>query len=500
MKKNLLLSCLATGLLLTIATSCQHNQKDAISINPPTQASKHWENSEIDAFIIKKIKEQNAVFDWAQATDEMIWSATSNTDNMIAIGYEEGKKAEIVKIIVENEQKATPSVDYSKFEAGTDFDNLNAMYAKIKSFETIQKLRQSGLIRYIYPSGYSVEDHQLSLRSDSGCDGYVGETLVAGTDYTLISPSAKQSWSYSYSQIPQAWVRARGAGIGVMVIDAGLSSSQSIYQLSNFINGTSIDTRSIELLCRYPAQLNFWGTSVTSYETSPYSACGHGTAMTGIISAPRNTLGANVGVAYDCNLISVRAVEDVVISNSKEELGVAAALNLAATKSNVKIVSMSLGSITTRSVIGDAIKNIRNNGKLPFCAAGTSFSWLSWYGVIYPASMPEAIAVTGVESNGAICDVCHTGSEVDFIAVMDRSSDNKKILSLAMSGYQPTTVGGSSAATASVAGMAALVWSKNTAQTSTTVLNRLSQNGSYYPSKNTTYGWGIINVNNATNF
>jgi subtilisin family serine protease len=222
--------------------------------------------------------------------------------------------------------------------------------------------------------------------------------------------------------------------------------------------------------------------------------------MTGIVGSPRNSVGTSVGVAYNANVISCRAVEDVIISNSKEELGVAAALNLAVSRSDVKITSMSIGSIFSRSVIGDAIKAMRNAGKLPFCAAGTSTDFTTWWGVVYPASMTEAIAVTGVTELGQTCSVCHDGSAVDYVAVMDRASDGLSVLSLAVTGNLPATVGGSSAATAKTAGIAALVWARKPSQTATQVLNRLTISGSYYPTKNGSKGWGIVNANTATNF
>jgi len=72
-------------------------------------------------------------------------------------------------------------------------------------------------------------------------------------------------------------------------------------------------------------------------------------------------------------------------------------------------------------------------------------------------------------------------------------------LSLAMSGNNPSTVGGSSVATASMAGMAALVWSKYPALTRDQVISRLQQNSSRYPTKSSEYGWGILNADAATN-
>ena len=384
--------CLGLGIFAAflLVVACQKDNKSN-SGTPSVKTPKNWTSDEISQFVIKKIKADNTPFDWAKASDDMLFSALQNSDKMLAIGFKKANasdseteqfnaannpdwqaaKDELVKIIIESEQKANPSVDYTKFTIGSDFDNLNAFYVKIYGFETLQKLRQSPLVRYVYPSGFEPTSDDVTTRSSnggSGCDGYAGENLTINTDYTQISPNAKQSWSYGQPQIPQAWASTTGAGIGVMVIDAGVSSAQAMYQQANFASGASSASRTVTLLSRLPSSVNFWGTQILAYEPSPYSTCGHGTAMTGIIASPRNNFGSSVGVAYNCNLISVRAVEDVVISNSKEELGVAAALNLAVSRSDVKIVSMSNGSITTRSVIGDAIKAVKNSGKLAFCA------------------------------------------------------------------------------------------------------------------------------------
>jgi subtilisin family serine protease len=507
------------ALMLSFLFACQ---KEAKNDNAPIlKPAKTWTLAAINQFVVESVRQNNQVFDWVTASDDLLFATLQQTDHMLAVGFKtenasaddalhqnaandndwKAAKATLVKQIVAFEQKINPSVDYSKLEMGTDFDPLNAFYIKIYGFETIQMLRQSPLVRYIYPTGFEPIDNQLvENRSSSGCDGYNGETL-SNVNYTQVAPNAKASWTYDRPQITQAWSRSTGAGIGVMVVDAGLSAAQPLLQPISFKNGASNPNRTVASLSTYPSSINFWGTRILAYDPNPYSSCGHGTAMAGIIASPRNNLGASVGIAYNCNLISVRAVEDVLISNSYEELGVAAALNLAATRADVKIVSISLGSIISRSVIGDAIKAIRNAGKLPFCAAGTSYSWSSWwFGVVYPACMNEAIAVTGVDNNENTCSDCHDGSEVDYVAVMDRASDDKSVVTLATSGYQPTTVGGSSAATATTAGIAALIWSKNPTQTATQILNRMTASSSNYPVKNGSRGWGIVNANEANQF
>ena len=161
---------------------------------------------------------------------------------------------------------------------------------------------------------------------------------------------------------------------------------------------------------------------------------------------------------------------------------------------------MSMGRITSSSQIKDAIKYAYGNGKLIFCAAGTSFSWTAWFaGVIFPASMAEVVAVTGIKDNLTTrCSDCHQGSKVDLVVVMEKNSNGRHPLSLDMDSDNPSTVGGSSVSTASVAGMAALVWAKYPSWSRTAVYNRLKTSSNYYPSRHSNFGWGRINAELAT--
>ena len=57
------------------------------------------------------------------------------------------------------------------------------------------------------------------------------------------------------------------------------------------------------------------------------------------------------------------------------------------------------------------------------------------------------------------CGDCHKGTQIDFVIVMQKTSDKGNPICNAMSGDVPGTVGGSSVATSTSAGIAALVWS-----------------------------------------
>jgi subtilisin family serine protease len=268
----------------------------------------------------------------------------------------------------------------------------------------------------------------------------------------------------------------------------------------SLFNSGSSSGRTIErkVTLRKPG---FLGIGYGSVETSTSDPCGHGTSMAGAAGSPRNAGGGAVGVAYNANLMTVRAGVDVFIDESREAKGVADAFVLAGNTASANIVSMSMGRITSSSQITDGVNYAYNKGKLIFCAAGTSFGWSAgWYGVIFPAWLSNVNAVTGIKDDlKSRCDACHVGSEVDFVVVMEKTSNGRTALSTAQSGLAPSTVGGSSVATATASGMAALVWAKNPTWTRDQVLNKMIQTSSNYPTKNSSFGWGRINADLATN-
>ena len=53
---------------------------------------------------------------------------------------------------------------------------------------------------------------------------------------------------------------------------------------------------------------------------SPHDQCGHGTSMAGLAAAPWSNDGNAVGAAYKANLLTIRAVEDVLINTSNERM------------------------------------------------------------------------------------------------------------------------------------------------------------------------------------
>lgn len=476
------------------------------ALNSCTQEELRNENSNIEMsqknpLTEKQINERinqaiknEGTFNWKNESDYFLWSAVFRGNRMVSIGFGSSKddfdrskspdnknmEEEILNVIAKSEGKGS-----ARFLLNSD-KYLNQMDVTIEKEETITALRQMKTIRYVEPADYHYFENEAKYNTtakssgsgSSGC-GFSTATLSA-VDYTSTTPSAKIPWAFTKHNIPDAWSYSTGAGVTIGLIDTGVSPDQTLLG-SSFNNGAS-SGRTISKFGVYNAD----GSA---------DQCGHGTKMASVMAAPRNNAGLPVGVAYNANLIAYRAAENVVLETSSEQNGVKTAFTELGNNTSVKIISMSMGHIFSVGKIEDGVKYAYARGKLIFCAGGTSTSFTNFVGVIFPASISETQAITGVKegTSNQKCDVCHSGSQIDFTFQMERASGNT-VPVLSYYNGQADYVGGSSVATAATAGIAALVWAKNPSWTRDQVLNKMRQSATYYPTANSSYGYGNINV------
>jgi len=499
--------------IIIIISSCQKDLKQMSSTATDDPQEEIMTKKEINNIIIDKLS-QTGSFEWKDATDKMIWSALKHSDGIISVGYKpvletniddrissinindaswKDAKKQVLDLIYTYEKQNNLSLKQEDLEVWKE-KKLPVVDVKITSIETLKALRHLPLTRYVEPMGYDpiAEENVItesSIFDGSGCGGYDGNnSLVAGSDYTVVSPNTKVSWNYSYHGIQNAWTKSTGSGIKIMVIDSGVDPDQE--NLGTDFNQGLSSGRTVEKIFTLPGV------------TSADDECGHGTTMCGSATAPRGTDGNACGVAYNASLIACRASKDVFIDESDEIKGVSDAYTAAGDNSSVKIISCSMGRLTSSGQIKDAINYAYGKGKLMFCAGGTSFSWTALFvGVIFPANLPNVQAVTGIKDKSKLtaCSDCHKGKQIDFVIVMEKSVGGLHALSTATSGDVPTTIGGSSVATSTAAGIAALVWSHFPNFTRDDVINKLSTTASKYPNKDKNYGWGIMNADAATN-
>ena len=455
---------------------------------------------QINAKIDQTLREKGD-FDWNEVDEHFLWSAVVHGDNLLTIGY--GSEGEFFNEVRTSdiEKKKNAAIDIVLTNEGVQKDELtlveheiiNVIDVKVENIKTIIALRRSNNIRYLQPNGYNKfnETSQNLQRSSSGCDQ--GGQSINPAHYTTVAPNnAQVSWNFSEHNIPQAWNLSTGAGVTVGLIDTGVSQSQQLLNSSGFNDGYS-SGRFVQKYGTFIDSAWWWSSNYDG----PHDKCGHGTAMASTIASPRNDNGMPVGVAYNSNLVAYRATEDVLLNDYHERKGVSDALTQLGNRSDVKIISMSIGYIWSIGNIEDAVKYAYSKNKLIFAAGGTSTSFTNGFGVIFPATMNETVAVTGVDdgSNYERCETCHSGSKLDFTIIME--GDNNTSKSPPVLGFyngDRRYTGGSSVATATTAGIAALVWSRYPSWSRTQVLNRLKQSSDFYPSRNGSFGYGNIDA------
>lgn len=438
-------------------------------------------------------------FDWSQVDAHFLWSAVIHGNNVLTVGYGEkgesfsegenrqiiSKKDEVLAIVAQNEKSKASELTIVSHEI------INVVDVGIQNINTIIELRKHKYVRYLEPNGYSHYKGKEYNRSSSGCND--NSATINPAHYTTIAPNnAQVSWNFGKHNIPQAWNVSTGAGVTIGLIDTGVSESQSLLNSSGFNDGYS-SGRTVQKYGTF-IDSGWWWSS--NYD-GPHDKCGHGTAMASAMASPRNDNGMPVGVAYNSNLVAYRATEDVLLNDYHERKGVSDALVQLGRRSDVHIISMSIGYVWSIGNIKDAVKYAYSKNKLIFAAGGTSTSFTNGFGVIFPATMDETVAVTGVDDgvNYERCETCHSGSKIDFTIVMEGDNDTSK--SPPVLGFYNGTrnyTGGSSVATATTAGIAALVWSKYPNWSREQVLSRLKQASDFYPSKNSNFGYGNIDA------
>jgi len=486
--------------LILILFSCRKEQSESTmalsQVKPiPKLEANNFEMHEIVEQKIQLWLNNGFTWKWSDLTSEELFAAIEMSDGEFAVGLKlqgesdslpiqdlsnraewENLRQEILKSLED-----TLTVEMGREVRREDFVLEIDLHLPIISFNSkspslVAWLMGCKNIRYIEPLNDIIERNLE--RSESGCTP--NYDAVQSGDYTTTGTNAKISWHWLYHNVPQAWGIRQGMGIGVGVIDAGVSSNQYLL-FQQFNSGYS----------------NVGRTHETTYTigSSPYTSCNHGNAMAGLIAAPWSNYGNAIGGAHKANLFTVRASDDVYLNTSTERLAVKNAYVYLANKSTVKIISMSMGTPFFSSVLLDAVTYASSMGKLLFAAAGTSTYYTTGLGVIYPAAFAECQAVTGVNDNDQTCQVCHDGPQVDFTIVMERSWDiNRKAVGINQYNDWPQYIGGSSAATASAAAIAAIVWSAKPTLSKYQVLWILRYTAQYPLIPDSEHGYGKLNA------
>lgn len=506
---------IAVAILSLVLYSCTKEVNDHKNEQSPASETSNSDQlmsiDEINKFIENNMDDMGRI-NWKEAPANVLWSAAVHGEKMLSVGYGEEEdiylaqrstkledaKFKIVSIVQEYEGIEEQAL--ALFSEEEEDDVLNIVDVKVTKLETVKALLKAENVAYIEPLGYShFEDYVESKNESSsktsarGLGCRMEADVLDVNDYVNLYPNNIIPWNYFSHNITEAWKYANGHNITVGIIDTGISPHQYLLTPEGFKSGyTPNKQRYIEKIGTYIPIGN------KNKNDGPDDRCGHGTSTASILAAPANANGHTVGVAFNSNLVAYRATKDVLLNTIRERKAVARAITRLGQRSDVRIISMSLGSTTWVRRIARAVRYTNRRGKMIVAAGGSStYATGGIARVVFPARMSEVVAVTGINTKGDRCTTCHEGKAIDFTATMQFPTWKLRHKTLPTLGFKTgwaTRFGGSSSATPMVAGIAALIWSRNPALNKDQVYDIMKKSSQFPNNKSSKFGHGNIDA------
>lgn len=300
----------------------------------------------------------------------------------------------------------------------------------------------------------------------------LGAVLVGVLAGGLVVPSAgwagpgqapSWEWYFRFLHAAAAQRVSTGGGVTVAVLDTGVDASHP------------------DLRGRVVAGEDF---SDVVDDTNPlHDHNGHGTAMAGLVAADGTDTSHAHGIAPAATVLAVK-----VLSSNGSAWGVACGRGIRyATDHGAKVINLSLGSSGVDTAELDAISYALHHDVVVVAAAGNTPNGP----VQSPALIPGVIAVTGLTPSGTFWPGSSRGPQAALSAPAEEIQAPAPV-ALYPSGY---LVGdGTSASSALVSGVAALVRAHFPKLNAANVINRLIRTADDKGPKgrDDQYGFGIV--------
>ncbi len=357
-------------------------------------------------------------------------------------------------------------------------------------------------IRIVLPEDSDVESALVQLRQIS--DVQIAQpNRVFHLDYVPNDPQIGQQWALGDIHAFAAWDHQRGnKSVLVAVIDTGIDynhpdlapnlwinsgedingnnvfDSGDINNIDDDGNGFVDDVRGWDFTDapNYPD-----GGDYLQRDNDPMDEMGHGTAVAGIIAAVADNGIGIAGLAYNCQVMNVRAFTS---GGNGEEDDVASAI-LYAIANGAQIINMSWGDVFVSRVIDDVIRFAASEGIVLVASAGNS----STDQIHYPSGFEGTISVGATDENDNLAGFSNYGPSVDLVA------PGVNILSTSLNGTF-NLVNGTSFSAPYVSAAAALLLSDDKNATPDAVRGTLldSADDLGTPGWDNYYGAGRLNV------
>ncbi|MDQ1924088.1 S8 family serine peptidase [Massilia pseudoviolaceinigra] len=330
------------------------------------------------------------------------------------------------------------------------------------------------------------------------------EPLFAPND-----PMYFEQWHYGDTtgglRLPAAWDIATGSGVVVAVIDTGFRPHADL--AGQFLPGydfvtdlaTANDGDGRDSDARDP------GNAVAAGECGvgkpQRNSNWHGTHVAGTIAAKTNNGLGVAGVAFNAKVLPLRVLgkcggytSDIADAITWASGG--AVSGVPANANKAKVLNLSLGGPgACDTTTQDAINAARSRGSVVIVAAGNSNTNVSGFS---PANCSGVIAIAATKKDGGRASYSNYGSLIDVAA--PGGDTGGLILSTLNAGTNApgadsyANSAGTSMAAPHVAGVAALMLSKNSALTPDDIEAKLKSTVRTFPAPCTSCGTGIVDA------
>ncbi|MGE0027919.1 MAG: S8 family serine peptidase [Thermoleophilia bacterium] len=248
-------------------------------------------------------------------------------------------------------------------------------------------------------------DEQMSLDLTPSDTIFTQQGTVTAGQLT-----ASWNWHWTITNFPAAWDIARGEGQRVAIIDSEFDT-EHIELKPKLLTGKNFDS----------GTTGYRTTSVRANDLDIQSQTLHGSHVAGLVAAVSDNANGVPGACFDCVVIPYKtglrggAPGTPQTTDAKFVSDVSEAITDIANRTDVRIISMSLGTDRMHPAMRDAVAYALSKGKIIVASAGNG--QLNNPGVQnYPASFPGVIGVGATQPDDNIAPFSTNGDFVDVSA------------------------------------------------------------------------------------
>lgn len=272
-----------------------------------------------------------------------------------------------------------------------------------------------------------------------------------------------------------------GAGVTIAVLDTGHVDHPDLYRA----DGSSVVTQCVD----------FTSKKSPLDEGTCRDGLGHGTHVTGTVAAAGGKDGQGLfGVAPNADIYSYKVITDKGGGYADD---IAMGIRTAADR-GAQIITMSFGLSSKAELVAEAVQYAHSKGVLLVAAVGNSGPTADTIG--YPGGLPEVVGVAGLNADESVMEMSSRGiSDGDDAAIAEReievAAPGANVISLAYKKDGYAVQSGTSMAAPHMAGLAALNWQGNAAETRAWLVAAAQAHDIADPGYDTAAGYGFPQLN-----